>query len=715
MITLKRQAIVVGTALLALASPAFTQVQKYTEIQTPALRSFTVVQPKRIALANGMVIFLQEDHELPLIRGSVQVRGGERDVPAGKAGLSNIYGQSWRTGGTESKTGDQLDDVLESRAARIETVGLEDSTRISFDVLKGDLDTVFPIFVELLQKPSLRQEKIDLAKTQARTAISRRNDDPGQIRGRESAKLGYGANSPYGRVPEYASIASITRDDLLAFHDRFVSPNNIILGVVGDFDSAAMEKKLRAAFDSWKRGNGAPATVPTAGTPAKPGVYFVAKDDVTQSNISVLHPATLVRRDPDYYAAAVLNEILSGGFSGRLMSHIRSQAGLAYGVGGGIGAGWDRPMLFNVSMSTKSPSTIEAIGLVKKELADLQTTPFTADELSHAKDTILNAFVFTMDAKAKVLNQRMQLEFYGYPADYWQKYQHGIEAVTSADVERVAKKYVHPDQVALLVVGNEKDFDKPLSSVGSVTPLDITIPEPGAKPAAPMSSSSSAAPAAPAAPATTTADAAAVVKKVQDFVGGKDKLDALKSTKTTMALTQKTPGGDMDVEMEQTTQYPDTIYQVMKTPMGDMTMVITPSAAFMTGAMGTQDIPASMRNDSKFDLLMILKSPEKYTFAVGGNEKIGDVNTTIVTVSAGDGSAKWYVDPATGKVLRTVRNTRRGEQMTDYTEWKAFSGMTFPAAATVSLNGEKSGSAVVKAVELNTTLDPKLLVKPEAK
>src|ERR1051326_853045 len=170
--------------------------------------------------------------------------------------------------------------------------------------------------------------------------------------------------------------------------------------------------------------------------------------------------------------------------------------------------------LLRKNKKTSATHTKQWGGMVKKEIGDLQTTPFTADELQHAKDTILNAFVFTMDSKAKVLNQRELLEFYGYPADYWQKYQHGIEAVTAADVERVAKKYIHPDQLAVLVVGNEKDFDKPLASVGTVTPIDVTIPEAGgAKPAA---ASMSAAPA---------ADASAIVKKVEDFVGGKAALD----------------------------------------------------------------------------------------------------------------------------------------------------------------------------------------------
>ena len=174
------------------------------------------------------------------------------------------------------------------------------------NVLKGDFDAVFPIWVDLLEKPAFRQDKIDLAKTQARNAISRRNDDPSGIRTREAEKLGYGADSPYARQPEYATVASITRDDLLAFHDRFVHPNNTIVGFVGDFDSAAMEKKLRDAFGSWPKGT--PAAKPTAsGTPAKPGYYLITKEDVTQTNVAVVHPGGPTRNDPDYYATVVMN------------------------------------------------------------------------------------------------------------------------------------------------------------------------------------------------------------------------------------------------------------------------------------------------------------------------------------------------------------------------------------------------------------------------
>ncbi|MGZ7078783.1 MAG: M16 family metallopeptidase, partial [Thermoanaerobaculia bacterium] len=314
--------------LVMVAAPAFAQVKDYKQIKTPPLHKLNMPQPKRIQLDNGMVIFLQEDHELPIIGGHASIRGGERDVPADKAGLVSILARSWRTGGTDSKTGDDLDDFLEARAAQIETGGDDDSLSVGMNVLKGDFDTVFPLYVDVLQHPAFRQEKIDLAKTMINTGISRRNDEPGGIIGREAEKLGYGASSPYTHQPEYATVASITRDDLLAFHKRFVQPNNIIIGFVGDFDAAQLEAKLRQTFSSWPRGPQAPPPTQEM-TPAKPGVYFIAKSDVTQSNIALVAPGT-IRNNPDYYALAVMNEVLGGGFSGRLMNELRTKRGLTY-------------------------------------------------------------------------------------------------------------------------------------------------------------------------------------------------------------------------------------------------------------------------------------------------------------------------------------------------------------------------------------------------
>jgi zinc protease len=466
----------IGLFLLACAPSSFSQAADWKQIQPPPLHAFHPQLPKRILLDNGMVIFLQEDHELPLIRGTAQIRGGSRDEPADKAGLVEIYSQAWRTGGTKLRTGDQLDDYLEARAAKVEAESGVDSTRLTWDCLKGNLNDVFKIFVEVLREPEFREAKIGLAKDQMNTNISRRNDDPFGIAFRESPKLVYGADSPYARLSEYASVARVTREDLVNWHHKFVQPNNIILGVSGDFDSGAVEAMLHQAFDSWPKGPAA-AKLQLSFHAPKPGVYFVEKSDVTASLVLMVDLG-ITRDNPDYYAAEVFNQFFGGGFSSRLFSNIRSKKGLAYAVGGGIGAEYDHPGTIGLFLATKSPTTAAAIDAFNEELDALKTNPSTPEELDKAKRAILNSFVFRFDSKEKVLRERMAYEFYGYPEDFLEKYHDGIEKVTEQDVDRVAQKYVHKDKMALLVVGKAADFDRPLSSFGPVTTIDISIPPP---------------------------------------------------------------------------------------------------------------------------------------------------------------------------------------------------------------------------------------------
>jgi zinc protease len=466
----------IGGALQLRAQAQTSSQQTWQQIPIPKLPTFHPEQPKRIELPNGMVVFLQEDHELPTIDGTARIRGGERVVPANKTGLTDVYGEVWRTGGTKSKTGDQLDDFLEQRAAKVETGSGGDSTSVSWSCLKEDFDDVFRVFEDVLKNPEFRADKIEIAQKGLYDGISRRNDDPSQIAGREAAKLAYGANSPYARVPEYATVAAITRQDLVEWHGKYVHPNNIILGVVGDFDSAKMEARLREAFASWPKG-------PAANDPeikldpAKPGFYEVDKTDVNQSNILMVGLG-ITRKNPDYFALSVFNEAFGGGFSSRLFGDIRTTKGLAYSVGGGVGAGWDHPGMLRLMVSTKSATTFESIQAIDEEISDLAKRPIDDEEIKRAKDAILNSFVFRFDSPEKVLQEKMAYEFYGYPLDFLENFQKEIEKVTKEDVARVAAKYLHGDQLAVLVVGHVSEFDKPLTSLGPVNKLDIAIPAP---------------------------------------------------------------------------------------------------------------------------------------------------------------------------------------------------------------------------------------------
>ena len=477
--TRTQYALLLVTALVSVlpAGLSAQQEKPWEKIPVPPLHEFKPQQPKRIQLKNGIVIFLQEDHELPFVYGSVLIPGGSVDEDPAKTGLVDLYGQTWRTSGTAKMDGDAMDDLLESKAAHIETGGGENSTSLSWDSLKGDADQVFSMALDLLLHPKFDEQKLRLAQEQEAAGIVRRNDDEAGIAYRESAKLVYGPDSPYTRQPELATIGKVTVADLQAWHDRTIG-NKLIIGVSGDFDPAAMEARLRTAFEGLPPARPLPPRHDSFHEP-KQAVYFINKEDVNQSNVQIVGLGT-DRHNPDIPALAVMNDILGGGFASRLFQKIRTEKGLAYAVEGGLGFSYDHPALFQVSVLTKSESTVDATRLALEEIAGLAQRPFTEEELKRAKDNILNGFLFRYDTKEKVLAERERLEFYGYPADYLETYEAALKKVTLADVTAAAKKYIHPNALAVLVVGNGPEIKPSLDALnlGPVHPIDITIPQP---------------------------------------------------------------------------------------------------------------------------------------------------------------------------------------------------------------------------------------------
>jgi zinc protease len=712
----KRQPLIVLCLALAVLTPALpraaAQATNWKQIQISPLPAFHPQEPKRIEFPNGMVVFLEEDHELPLIDGVARIRGGSRSEPAAKAGLLDIYGEVWRTGGNKTQTGDQLDDYLEVRAAKVETDSTADSTTISLSCLKADFDDVFTVFAELLREPQFREDKVDLAKHEEDDGISRRNDEVGEISSRESTKLAYGADNPYARDPEYATVAGITRQDLLAWHQAHVAPNNIILGIVGDFDSSAMEAKLRAAFGSWAKGPEA-KEAEIQFDPAKPGYYLVAKSDVNQSNIRMVELGTL-RNNPDYYAIQVFNEALSGGFESRLVSNIRTIKGLAYGIGGGIGTAFDHPGILRLAMGTKSGSTVEAIQALYEQIDGIAKNPFSEEETKRAKDSILNSFVFNFDSPDKVLRERMSYEFYGYPADFLERFQAGVEKVTVEDLARVAAKYVHKDQLAVLVVGNSAEFDKPLSSLGPVTNLDITIPSPPGEETAPAAK-----------PAASNPQGKALAAKVVAALGGEAKLVSIQAIEGKYSFTQKAPQGDVAMTMQSIIVFPDHVHISAQGPMGDFTVVASPAVAFFSApSMGTRDLPDGQKQETlaqiKRDLVYIGQhvNDPAFVFSASGTEKIGNVDAEIVDVAGSGMTVRWYVDPASGRVLResypSLGRSGPVQAQTDLDDWKTTDGLTLPFLHKNKQNGEDASTVQFTGIEINPQVDPKLFDKPSS-
>ncbi len=458
--------------VIVFTSSAFAQKGPKDKFIFGPLNPIKMPKVEEARLKNGLRVFLVEDHEYPTIDLFALVRAGSVFEPASKIGLASVTGQVLRTGGTATKTGDEIDKELETMAATVETGIGTTSGNFMISVLKEDVDQALAVLADILINPAFREEKIQLAKVQQRTGIARRNDNISQITSREFSKIIYGKESPYARHTEYATVEVITREDIVDFYKKYFYPNNTIMSVWGDFDSKAMLEKIKNTLGKWTPSQVTTPPWPKVAYEYKSTVNYINKPDVNQSNIMLGHIGGMLD-NPDYSALSVMNSILS---FDRMFKKIRTDEGLAYSVWGSYGASYVNPGTFSCGAQTKSESTVYAIDLMFKELKRITEEEVSDEELAKAKDQYLNSYVFNFDSKSKIVNRMLTYAYYGYPLDFIEKVKKGVEKVTKADILRVAKKYLQPDKVQILVVGKQESFDKPLSTLGNVNVIDIAIP-----------------------------------------------------------------------------------------------------------------------------------------------------------------------------------------------------------------------------------------------
>lgn len=463
-------------ASLYLCAGLYAQERPWEQFNYPDINNFDMPELEIFELENGIRFYLIEDTELPLIDLNVLVRTGGILVPDDKVGLQGIVGNVMRTGGSTRYPGDALNELLENRAAVIETdVGFS-SGSARLNVLTEDFPDLLPVFIDVLLNPAFPQPRIDLALTQQRSAIARRNDDQGGVANREFQRLIYGQDSSYARRVEYASLANISRDDITAFHQQSFVGRNMMIGVTGDFRVAEMRALLTQAFSAVPAGAATTLEFPPVDYEFTPGIYLVAKPDVNQSYVLLGHIGGM-RDNPDYAALQVMNRVLSGGFSSRLMQVVRSELGLAYSVFGSYGSGIYFPGSFTAGVMTQSETTAEAIAAISQQIRRIQNEPITETELLNTRDQFLNTLVFQYPSVAAVLRERMTNDYAGLPPDTFELLVEQIREVTIADVQRVARQYLQPDALRILVVGNAGEIGDQLNRFGEVQPIDIAIPQ----------------------------------------------------------------------------------------------------------------------------------------------------------------------------------------------------------------------------------------------
>jgi predicted Zn-dependent peptidase len=698
-------------AKAAQPSQAVGRPSSYKALKYPPLNKIQAPQPARFELPNGMVVYLVEDHEIPMISISSMIHAGSLWEPGQKAGLASIAGAVMRSGGTSKYPGDRLDEELDRLGAYVETGMGQDSGNASVSVLKEDIDRGISILADLLQNPAFPQDKIDIAKIAERDEVARRNDNPHSIVFREFNRVIYGKDSPYARLTEYDTINSITRDDLVAFHKQFIQPENIILGVVGDFKADEMRAKIEKAFGSWPRGGKPKPRTPEVDPAARgrAGFYSVNKEDMQQSWV-IMGMLAGRRDDPDYCALDVMNGVLGGGFASRLFSNVRSDQGLAYAVFSSWDAGWDQPGTFTAAGSTKPETTIKIYNSIRHEIERLAEGGVTDDELSRSKDGILKGMAFESDSTAKIVRRMMSYEYHGYPPDFLEKYRAGVEKTTKADVARAAKQYLKPDQFAVLFLGKEKGYEQPLASLGKVASIDISIPSPKREALA-------------AATPESTAKGRALLAAAREAMGGA----ALMNVKDYTAVGEvkvETPQGPMAIKYEGTMNLAGKMLQKMQTPMGEMVIGYDGKAGWMRMGQQTQDLPASQAAESEGsffrDTILLLRNFENSAYAVQalGPEEVEGKKVEGVAVSdaARKLQVKVYVDPATnlivGKqyVAAIMGPPAETEEM--YSDYREIAGIKMPFKTVTKQGGKTRTDSTASEIKINPGVNDNAYKKP---
>ena len=475
----RRRTSVIGLLIISILLPALSACTAKVALNDPRQMTFKTVEftppePDRVVFENGMVVYLLEDHELPLVNMTATIRTGSWLDPADKIGLASLTGSVMRTGGGGGLSAEQVDEELEQFAGGLSVSIGRQSGSASLDVLSKDLKRGLQIFAGLIRAPAFEPARVELAKLQTIEGIRRRQDNPGAIVGREFVKLLYGEDHPTARESSIGSITRITRDDLIAFHRKTIHPNSMMLGVTGDFDKSAMLALLRDVFGDWKKGEVPVLTiadVPQSAT-AKPVVRFVNKE-TSQTHLRLGH-LSIKEQDPDYVALAIANDIFGGSsFRSRLFNDVRTKRGLAYTVGSRLNSGVHDQGVWLMRAETKLPSTQEVITRFVVNMERMRTELVTDSELAEAKEAYVNSFVFSFTSSSAIVGRLIALEYDGLPKDFLQQLRARVIALTKEEILAASKKHFNPERLTIVAVGSGEALPKLLSGFGEVNEIKL--------------------------------------------------------------------------------------------------------------------------------------------------------------------------------------------------------------------------------------------------
>lgn len=429
----------------------------------------------KTTLGDGAELIVSEKHDLPLVSFTINFVGGTAQYePADKTGLGSIVG-SMLTEGTTHRTGDQISNDLQLLGTFVNAGVGSESGRIGFTSTADKFDKALAVVADMLENPTFPQGALDRLKGRLNVALLQNRDRTSGIASVVFPKVLYTTSHPYGTSLTSATLASITRDDVVSFYKSYFQPGRAIITVVGDITPAAAKQTIERELAGWHAGGSMPTFAYPAVAAAKPTtIYLVDKPGAAQSTFAIGAPGP-ARDTPDYYALRVMNEMLGVLFQSRLNHNIREVKGYSYGVFSGYAFG-KGPGAFRAGGEIVTAKSDSALIEFMKELRDIRgPRPPTDDELAQAKASLVQSLPESFSSVGGINGSIGSVYVQGLPENYYQQFAHAVNAVTKDDVVRVAKQYIDPDHLAIVIVGDRSKIEAPLAAtnIAPIVHLDL--------------------------------------------------------------------------------------------------------------------------------------------------------------------------------------------------------------------------------------------------
>jgi zinc protease len=697
-------------ALLATFGPGGDALAQRPE-KAPALGpspSLRLPASEERMLPNGLRVLYLANREQPVVTMSVMVRSGASSEPAAKAGLVQMTA-ALLDQGTKTRTAQQIAETIDSAGGGLGASAGWDATTVSTTVLKNRAATAADLLADVLRNPVFKDEEIDRIRTQTLNALQLSRSDAGTVADQVFDKVVFGASPyahPIGGTPE--SVRALTRDDMVAFHAAHFAPNNATLVVVGDVTAKEAFELAERHFGSWEKRELPAEPAATAPAAAKRRIIVLDKPDAAQTEIRA-GMAGIARADADYFAAVVTNAIFGATpFTSRIENELRVKRGLTYGAG----SSFDTRLLggsFQIDTNTKTETTAEAVQVILDEIARLQSGEVPADELSQRKKYLTGVFLVGLETPDAVATRLLQAELYGLGADYLTTYSKRVEAITAADVRRIATSRIVPDQFVIVLAGNAAQFEKELAKFGTVEKIPFDEVDLG---------SESLRRERKAAAAATGAEAAAGAERARATIaalGGDRYLNQKTEVASGSGKLSLPNGQSFDATIKNWVVYPHktrteldiAIAQIKQWSDGERAWVDAPGA-------GVQEITAQAKEGRNYGLDVLRWFPAGGWTArsIEGITVDGKALEGFAVADAEGHETLVYVDPATALPVRVKFETKEAPVEVRFADWRPVDGVLVAFRVEQWRGGAKFLEISYADVKVDAEVDAALFAAP---